>query len=489
MKTYNDLLAVGESDKARMDFVRECITAHKASELFATAKLGNDYMSGRNTTILNLQKTLVTKTGQIVEDKWSPNHKTASNFFNRFVTQETQYLLGNGVTWQNESTPKKLGQDFDIRLQEAAKAALAGAVSFGFYNRDHVEIFSLAGTPNDPCYFCPLYDENNGALRAGIRFWRLDTSKPLRATLYEQEGVTEYIWNKREVDGKVAEDGYIMQARTPYKLNLSETEADGAELYSGENYPALPIVPLFGNPLHQSELVGLREKIDAYDLLQNGEVNDLDTAQIYWILKNANGADNEELAEFLDQLKSMKAANVGDLTDITPVTVDIPYAAREVILSRLERQLYKDYKALDTDAIAGGAATATQIKAAYEPMEIKSSEFEGCVLDFIYGILKVAGIEGEKPSFTRTRIVNTGEEVQMVLSAASFLGEDYTIRKVLTLLGDGDKADKIIEQRAADQIEQMRLAMAAMGGDMSGYSTQPNGYVNQTAGAADSAGV
>lgn len=474
MKTYNDLIAVGESDKARMDFIRECINEHENSQLFKIARTGNDYMSGNNTTIRNLQKTLVTKTGQIVADRWSPNHKTVSNFFNRFVTQETQYLLGNGVTWQSESTGKKLGQDFDVRLQEIAKAALAGGLAFGFFNKDHLEVFSLAGTPADPTYFKPLYDENNGSLRAGIRYWRLDTNKPLRATLYEESGYTDFIWNKREVNGVTAEEGMIIQPKRAYKLNTETTEADGLEIYGGENYPSFPIIPLWGNPLHQSELIGLREKIDAYDLLQNGFVNDLDSAQIYWIIKNANGADNEELAAFLDQLHSMKAANTD--ADVQAVTVDIPYDAREVLLNRLERQLYKDYKALDTDEIKGGATTATQIKAAYEPMEIKSAEFEGCVLDFLYGILNVAGIADEKPSFTRTRIVNTQEEVQLVLMSASYLGEEYTIRKVLTLLGDGDKADKIIKENDADEIE--RLA-----GVVNGYSGTSDGYANQGTGS------
>lgn len=482
IKTYNDLIAIGDNDKERLDFIRQCITEHEASDLFKQAKIGNEYMSGQNTTIVNYQKTLVTKTGQIVQDKWSPNHKTASNFFNRFVTQETQYLLGNGVTWQNESTGKKLGDDFDVRLQQAAKAALSGALAFGFFNVDHVEVFSIAGTAADPTYFRPLYDENNGSLRAGIRYWRLDTSKPLRATLYEEDGFTECIWNRREENGKTDEEGIILQPKRAYKLNTVTTEADGTKIYSGENYPSFPIIPLWGNPLHQSELIGLREKIDAYDLLQNGFVNDLDSAQIYWIIKNANGIDNEELAQFLDQLKSMHAANTGDLTDIQPVTVDIPYNAREVILTRLERQLYKDYKALDADSIASGATTATQIKAAYEPMEIKSCEFEGCVLDFLYGLLKVAGIDNEKPSFTRTRIVNTQEEVQIVLTAASYLGEEYTIRKILTLLGDGDKADKIIQEHDANEMERMA-------GVLNGLSGRNNGNAYQRAGSVGEPGV
>lgn len=460
MKTYNDLIAVGENEKERLDFVRECITQHESSELYKTAKIANDYMSGHNTTITNLIKTLVTKTGRVVEDKWSPNHKTASKIFNRFVTQQNQYLLGNGIMWKDKSTAEKLGADFDLRVMEAGAAALTGAVSFGFWNNDHLEVFPVAGTPTDPTFYVPLYDENNGAMRAGVRYWSLDNGKPLRATLYEENGYTEYIWNRREGDGKVQEDGSVLQPKRPYKLKVATYPTGETEIYEGENYPTFPIVPLYGNKLHQSEIVGLQEKIDAYDMMQNGLVNELDNAQIYWIIKNANGADNEELAQFLDQLRSMHAANTDEQTDAQPVTIDVPYAARETILNRLERQLYKDYQALDPDAIAGGAATATQIKAAYEPMETKSCEYEACILDFLYKILDLAGIKGEKPTFTRTRIFNTAEEVQTVVMAAAMLSPEYVTRKILTLLGDGDKADEIIAEAQANEIKKMQQAMA-----------------------------
>lgn len=489
MLTYQDLQNVGDSDKARLDFVRKAMAEHEASDLYRMAKTANSYMCGQNETIVNYQKTLVTHTGRTVLDKWSPNHKTVSNFFNRFVTQQTQYLLGNGVTWQDEKTAEKLGIDFDLRLQDEAQAALVGSIAFGFWNVDHLEVFPVAGSAADPTYFKPLYDENTGAIRAGIRYWQIDSTKPLRATLYEEDGFTEMGWKMMQADGKRDEEGRILQEKRAYKLNISKTDADGIEIMQGENYPTLPIVPMYGNKLHQSELVGLREKIDAFDLIQNGYVNDLDTAQIYWIIKGAGGSDNEDLVRFLDQLRSMHAANLDEVTDAQPVTVDIPYAARETLLARLERQLYKDYKALDPDAIAGGAVTATQIKAAYEPMETKSCEFEACVLDFLYGILRLAGIEGEKPSFTRTRIVNTSEEIQNVLSAAQVLTEDYVTRKVLTLLGDGDKADEIIKQKEADEVERMRMAMAISGGELNGSGALDNGADNQGNGNPDSSGV
>ena len=37
MKTYQDLLALGESEKERMDFIASAVAAHKNSEIYKTA--------------------------------------------------------------------------------------------------------------------------------------------------------------------------------------------------------------------------------------------------------------------------------------------------------------------------------------------------------------------------------------------------------------------------------------------------------------------
>lgn len=263
MKTFQDLLAVGLGERDRASFSKALISEYKGSSLYKTAKIADDYDRGLNTTIMTYQKTITTVSGQVVPDVYRATHRSASNFFNIFNIQLVQYLLGNGVSWKNEAN-EKLGDDFDIRLQQLAKYALCGGVSFGFFNLDHLEVFSALE-------FAPLYDEENGALCAGVRFWQIDSDKPLRATMYELDGYTNYLWpsSKYTPDSAVWEridSGAYYQAKRPYMLRGVESAADGLEIYAGENYPTFPIVPLWGNPHRQSEIIGLRDKIDAYDL-------------------------------------------------------------------------------------------------------------------------------------------------------------------------------------------------------------------------------
>ena len=145
-KTYQDLIAVGQDESARMDFVRHCIFAHKSSELFKTAWVADQYDKHRNVTITEYQKILYSVSGKAVPDNWSANFKMACRHFHRFIVQENQFLLGNGVSWENEGTAEKLGTksyEFDSQLSACAKNALVHGVSFGFFNLDHLDVFSV----------------------------------------------------------------------------------------------------------------------------------------------------------------------------------------------------------------------------------------------------------------------------------------------------------------------------------------------------------
>ena len=439
IKTYQDFIGVGENEAERMEFVREVISEHKSSDLYKTAQIADEYDRKQNRTILQYQKLLYDMTGRAIPDNVSANYKLTSGFFNRFTTQQVQFLLGNGVTWENEATKTKLGGDFDKKLQTIAKASLGAGVSFGFYNYDHLEVFTALE-------FAPLYDEENGALMAGARFWQVDAKKPLRATLYETDGITEYIWE----DG----EGRILKDKRPYILTLISTGVDEAEIFDGENYPTFPIVPLWANPHKQSELVGLREQIDAYDLIRSGFCNTIDEASfIYWTINNAGGMDEVDLAEFVQRLKTIHAANVEDTGATAQAnSLEAPHEGREALLDRLAKDMYADYMALNIDEIKGGANTATQIRAAYEPMNNKADQFEYCVLEFIQGILAVAGVE-DQPTFTRSYLINTQEEISSLMQAAQYLDDEYVTRKVLTLLGDADKAEEVLKNMEAQALD------------------------------------
>ena len=439
MKTYQDFLEVAEkSDRERMEFVLSAINNHKDSDLYKQAVIAKEYDAHRNVTIANFQKLLYTLNGKVIPDNYSPNYKLRSNFFANFVTQETQYLLGNGVTLKKEENKAKLGAGFDARLQDAAHDALVGGVSYGFWNLDHLEVF-------DATEFVPLLDEENGTLRSGIRFWQVCTSKPLRATLFEPDGFTQYI-------RRSGEEMMILEPKRGYVAVEATSEIDGTEILAYQNYPGFPIIPMYGNRAKQSELVGQREAIDCYDLIKSGFANTVDDASvIYWTISNAGGMDEIDMARFKE---SMRRIGVGLVDDdgakAEAHTLTIPVEAREALLSRISDDLYRDFQMLDVTKLQGGQKTATEINAAYQSMDNKVDQFEYCVIDFLQALFKIVGIEDE-PSFTRSKVTNQLEQTQMVLLAANYL-DDETILNKLPWLTQEEVAE-ILKRKAAEDIE------------------------------------
>lgn len=446
--TYNDLLEIGENERDRMEFVLKAIAEHKRTADYLTAVDAELYYKHQNPTIMRFQRFVHNQFGQKVPDIWSANNKIASNWYNYFTTQAVSYLLGNGVTFKTEANKKKLGRDFDKRVQDCATAAKNGGIGFGFWNYDHLEVFKLTE-------FVPLYDEDDGGLKAGIRFWQIDDQKPLRATLYELDGYTDYIKRKDE-------EVQVLHKKKKYIQSVTRAEI-GDPIYDGENYPGFPIVPLW-NVNRQSDLVGNQGTIDAYDLMVSGLINNVSDGEfIYWILKNCGGMNEVDDARFIEQLKLTHTAHADgdDGASVEAHNVSVEFEATAEALDRLTEQLYADFMALKVQDLSAGNKTATEITAAYEPINQKTDQFEYCVTEFINGILALAGIEDE-PTYTRSQMSNQSELLEMVLQCAEYLDDEYVTTKILTLLGDSDKVSEVLKRKDAEAADRYKQQEAEL---------------------------
>ena len=432
--TYQDYEKIKDNEQDKIKFIANVITTHTNSEDYKIALSADEYDHQRNETILNYVKLIFTMTGNPVEDFTASNNKLPSNFFHRLNTQRNTYLLGNGVSFsdhveeqidpktrkriQVDTTKKLLGNQFDTDIKKAGYYALIHKVSFGFWNLDKLHVFPYTE-------FAPIWDEDTGALRAGVRFWRIDKDKPMIVVFYEEDGYTKY--KSKENVGLDLEE---IEPKRAYKLKTQTSEADGEVIVGEENYGTLPIVPLWGSQLRQSTLVGMKEKIDSFDLIRSGFANDLtDCAQIYWILENCGGMSDAELARFRDRLKLQHIATVdADNSKAVPYTQDVPHAARKEYLDEIRSGIYEDFGGLDVHTVAAGA-TNDHIDAAYQPMDEEADDFEFQIIEFIQQILKLIGVE-DTPVFKRNRISNQKEQTDMILSAADYLDTETILQKL-----------------------------------------------------------
>lgn len=429
MLTYSDFEKA--DDRAR--FVLSAISTYRNSNEYRMAELADEYDAQRNVTIQQTVRKLYTASGAVTEDPTVANNRIACNLFNRLNTQRCMYSLGNGVTFIDpyeaakgavDETKELLGRHFDHVLREAGYHALIHGWSYLFWDLDRVHVFTMRE-------FVPLVDEYDGSLRAGIRFWQLDSNRPMNAVLYEQDGYTTY---QTGTNGGLVET----KPKTSYKVTYVYTEADDDALdVIEENYSSLPIVRMYGSRLKQSTLVGMREAIDSYDLIQSGFANDLsDCAQIFWLVENYGGMDDEDLAEFLEKLKLNHVANVDTASGghVTPYTQEIPHEARKAYLDDIRARIYEDFGGLDVHTVAAGA-TNDHIDAAYQPLDENAADFEHWVSDAIVQLLALQGIE-DTPVFKRQRISNQKEQVEMLVQEAAWLDEATILRKLPNLTPD-----------------------------------------------------
>ena len=434
-----------EKAKSKADFIWSAINRHKQSDLFKTAQAADLYDKQLNVTINEYVSTIYTLSGAKIENYTASNAKIASNFFHRLNTQRCQYSLGNGVSFIDvaesgeDNTKKALGAHFDHDIQEAAYKALIHGVSFCFWNLDHLYCFPVTE-------FVPFWDEFDGTLKAGARFWQLAENRPMQVVLYELDGYT-----KLTSETGNAASLQVVEEKKSYKEKIKSVPADETdEIIGVENYSSLPIVPLWGSKLHQSTLIGLQDSIDSYDLIRSGFANDLtDVAQIYWIIENAGGMTENDLAEFRDRMlyNHIVKADTEAGSKVTPYTQEIPFSARQAYLKEIRNEIYEGFGALDVHTVAAGA-TNDHIDAAYQPMDEEADDFEWQLSDCIRQILALQGID-DSPIYKRNRISNQMEQVEMVIAEAPYLDRETILRKlpnishdeVLAIMERGDYED------------------------------------------------
>ena len=429
MYTFQDF----EKSTDKIGFVRQLITYHMTSPEYAIARDADLYDHQRNKTINEYVRVLYDVFGNSIENYIAANNKIASNFFSRLNTQRCTYSLGNGVSFTDhveeqvdtdgatvfvDLTKEKLGKKFDTDLYRLAYHAIIHAVAFGYWNSERLYTFPITE-------FAPLWDENDGTLRAGVRFWRLAADKPLIAVLYEEDGFTKYGTTEDSESLKLLEE------KRPYKILTRTTKADGEVIVGTENYGSLPIIPLWGSRLKQSTLIGMREAIDSYDLIRSGFANDLnDCAEIYWLIENYGGMSDGDLMKFRDKLKFMHIAeaDTSESGKITPYTQEIPYGARSAYLDIIRKGIYEDFGGLDVHEVSANS-TNDHLEAAYQPLDENADDFEYQVIEFIQQLLSLEGIE-DTPLFQRNRISNEMERTQMILMAANYLDERTILQKL-----------------------------------------------------------
>ena len=349
-------------------------------------------------------------------------NRIASAFLFRFVTQQNQFLLSEGVSLPAD-VKRRLGGDFDHQLEHLGECALLHGCAWGFWNADHLEVIEAA--KNAYSGFFPLLDEMSGEMMLGVQFWQLSAERPLYIRVFEEQGARIF----RE-DGRGLS---IVTDLEPYRRTLSEDALETLITIEG-GYGRISLIPLKANAEGTTELTpAIKAKIDAYDAILSDFADNLERANdVYWVLNNFGGT-MDEVAELLEQINRVKAvANFSDGSgngaSAEPHTIEVPYAARREALELLERALYQDYMALDMDALTGGSLTNVAIRAATANLNLKADRYEWQVRQFMESLLDLLGIRTQDVRFKRQTIANESETVADIAAMRQDIDQRTALR-------------------------------------------------------------
>lgn len=438
-------------------WLQSALVSYRNSNEFKKALDEQEYMAGRNTAIQQTVRVIYNMAGLPEPDFTASNMKIMDNTIHRLVTDRCSYSLGNGVSFPGRHKEIKdgktvfvdpvkdlLGDKFDRALKKTAYWALSNSAAYLYVHMGRKKQ-EWQYTLFKKTEFLPLFDEETGDLRGGVRFWSIDWGKrPITAVLYLENGYIKY---------KTKPDEYsiasLQQAENlkPYIETVQTSEAFGEEVVGSETLTRLPIFPLYSGEMRNSALDRLRDTIDATDMVLSGFVNDIhDIPQVYWLISGAMGMSEGDKRQLLDRLILQHMAVVdGENSNIQGYTQDIPYEAREKCLDRLHNKMYEKYGGFDVHTIEAGA-TNDHIEAGYWPMDEEADDFEYEIIDFVQNILEMMGqTEGTTPIFKRNRVSNQKEQTDMVITAAPYL-DDQTILEKLPWISV-DEVDDILARK------------------------------------------
>lgn len=429
--TYQDWEKTPEQERPAL--LRKIIDGYKRTTDFRMGLVANEYFRAENPAVAGkylLRPTTVEirdeSTGKVRKTNRTERidgNRVYSSFFSRFVIQQNQFLLANGVTLDNEETKKRLGLGFDKALERMGEKALVHGVAWGFWNLDHLEV--IEAVKDNLSGAVALLDERTSEPMVLVQFWQINPERPLYVRLFEIGGVTEYRQEENELVMITESRGYIQHTRT---------DALGTEIVGESNYNSLPVIPLWGSEEHRSELTNaIKSKIDLYDRIMSDFGDNLDRAcDVYWVLNNFGGTMSD-IAETLGAIEKLKAvANISDGTGSAstaePHTIEVPYAARQAALEILQKQLYSDFMALSMEELTGGSLTNVAIETAMLNLNLKADRYEWQCFAFVQKVLRLLGIETEEIKFKRQTISNRSEMVSDISLMRDYIDQETALK-------------------------------------------------------------
>lgn len=371
-----------------------------------------------------------------------PLHKhdsrVSSNFHQLLIDEKAAYagsqppIIDVGNESLNKLISGVLGDHWKQTIQKLmVDASLAGVAWLHLWRDDDRKLRYAVVPPNE---VVPLYKSSLDSELQAVRrtYEQLDPTDGQVYVYNEYWTRDEATFFKRKQGQGYAQMIYDQRVRVTDSINDEQMD-NVAHIKHGFN--GVPYIPFYNNSDHTGDLGKYKGLIDAYDLIYNGFVNDVqDVQQVILILTNYSGTNKKQ---FLDNLRKWKLAEfendgAGDKSGLDKLTVDIPVEARKALLDYTFKNIFYQGQGVNPDDLkAGTAVSGVAMKMLYGRLELKAgkmiSEFEPSVnalIRFILDYLHANNKTAIKQTWVRTGIQNDLEQADIISKVADHTSKE-----------------------------------------------------------------
>ena len=408
------------------------------------------------------------KADQEKEKPDDPLHKhdsrVSSNFHQILVDQKAAYVgskppvldLGDDKT--NEKVMNALGDEWlKIIYRLIVEASLAGTGWLHVWIEENK--FKYAVVPANE--ITPIYKSTltNELLAVRRTYEQLDPNDGQTYIYDEYWTDKEATFFKRKQGSTYAEMVYNQSVRLIDSVNSDQLDQVAT---MNHDFGVVPFIPFNNNSDKSPDLQKYKGIIDAYDLVYNGFINDVeDVQQVILILTNYSGMNKKEFLQNLREFKLAEFENEGgdDKSGLDKLTIDIPVEARKELLSETMNNIFIQGQGVNpNDLKAGTNITGIAIKMLYGQLELKAGQLEAEFRPAISQLIRLVADNLDislkdkpiKQTWTRFGIQNESERADIISKLADHTSK-ASIAKANPLVEDWKEELEQQEKDADDE--------------------------------------
>ena len=326
--------------------------------------------------ILDYRLIYTDSDGRVHEEKNRSNIKIVYPFYTEIIDQKVNYLLGKQPEFKTENEQlamllkSYIDPDFYQLLDDLVEgASLKGfeGVYYWFDSTGKIH-FEIADS-----YNLIFLNDEFGELSQVIRHYTVKVDKNgkqetvQKAEVFNENGIHYFVKNK---------SGYVLDTTKELNPRPFKMLKQGDKVYKPTGPQQLPFLMMENNKQLTTDLNGIKDLIDNYDMNASSLSNNLQ--EFDYPIYAVRGYEGDSLEHLVNNLQTKKTIGVGTDGNLEVHQLDVKYEARKAKLDIDKEAIYRFSMSFDSTANQSGdrALTNIGIRSRYTLLDIKANKTE-----------------------------------------------------------------------------------------------------------------